>query len=170
MAIVNNDFHEILTGRHSVRRFDPSVKISRDEMKEMLVETITAPSACNLQAWKFVVVDTDEGREVTRNWNFDILDGCSIIAEESEFDDARDAFLTSLNVAEHCYLELLQKGWTPQKARSVLPLGIKSELISCGFEDSWENFFKRRDAPDAHPMAQEIAKPMHEEFLKLTKV
>lgn len=30
--------------------------------------------------------------------------------------------------------------------------------------------FKRRDAPDAHPMAQEIAKPMHEEFLKLTKV
>ena len=111
--------------------------------------------------------DTDEGREVTRNWNFDILDGCSIIAEEGEFDDARDAFLTSLNVAEHCYLELLQKGWSPQQARSVLPLGIKSELISCGFEDAWENFFKRRDAPDAHPMAQEIAKPMHEEFFKL---
>lgn len=112
--------------------------------------------------------DTDEGREVTRNWNFDILDGCSIIAEEGEFDDARDAFLTSLNVAEHCYLELLQKGWSPQQARSVLPLGIKSELISCGFEDAWENFFRRRDAPDAHPMAQEIAKPMHEEFFKLT--
>ena len=32
-------------------------------MKEMLEETITAPSACNLQAWKFVVVDTEEGRE-----------------------------------------------------------------------------------------------------------
>ena len=113
--------------------------------------------------------DTDEGREVTRNWNFDILDGCAIIAEEGEFDDARDAFLTSLNVAEHCYLELLQKGWTPQQARSVLPLGIKSELISCGFEDAWANFMRRRDAPDAHPMAQEIAKPMHEEFLKLTR-
>lgn len=113
--------------------------------------------------------DTDEGREVTRNWNFDILDGCAIIAEEGEFDDARDAFLTSLNVAEHCYLELLQKGWTPQQARSILPLGIKSELISCGFEDAWENFFKRRDAPDAHPMAQEIANPMHKEFFKLTR-
>ena len=110
--------------------------------------------------------DTDEGREVTRNWNFDILDGCAIIAEEGEFDDARDAFLTSLNVAEHCYLELLQKGWTPQQARSVLPLGIKSELISCGFEDAWKNFFYRRDAKDAHPMAQEIAKPMHKEFIE----
>ena len=114
--------------------------------------------------------DTDEGREVTRNWNFDILNGCSIIAEEGKFDDARDAFLTSLNVAEHCYLELLQKGWTPQQARSVLPLGIKSELISCGFEDAWTNFFKRRDANDAHPMAQEIAKPMHEKFNELIKV
>lgn len=29
--------------------------------------------------------------------------------------------------------------------------------------------FKRRDAPDAHPMAQEIANPMHKEFFKLTK-
>lgn len=110
--------------------------------------------------------DTDEGGEVTRNWNFDILDGCAIIAEEGEFDDARDAFLTSLNVAEHCYLELLQKGWTPQQARSVLPLGIKSELISCGFKEAWENFFYRRDAKDAHPMAREIAKPMHKEFIE----
>lgn len=114
--------------------------------------------------------DTDEGRGVTRNWNFDILDGCAIIAEEGEFDDARDAFLTSLNVAEHCYLELLQKGWTPQQARSVLPLGIKSELISCGFEDAWENFMRRRSPkygdPGAHPMAAEIANKLCEEFLK----
>ena len=78
-------------------------------------------------------------------------------------------FLTALNEAEDHYLSLLAKGWTPQQARSVLPLGIKSELISCGFEDAWENFFKRRDAPDAHPMAQEIANPMHKEFFKLTR-
>ena len=79
-------------------------------------------------------------------------------------------FIDSLLDAEDYYLTLLSQGWTPQQARSVLPLGIKSELISCGFEDAWENFFKRRDAPDAHPMAQEIAKPMHEEFFKLTRV
>ncbi len=76
-------------------------------------------------------------------------------------------FIDSLLEAEDYYMTLLGEGWTPQQARSVLPLGIKSELISCGFEDAWENFFKRRDAPDAHPMAQEIAKPMHEELDKL---
>lgn len=77
--------------------------------------------------------------------------------------------IDALQYAEYYYFFLLSKGWTPQQARSVLPLGIKSELISCGFEDAWENFFKRRDAPDAHPMAQEIANPMHKEFFKLTK-
>lgn len=78
-------------------------------------------------------------------------------------------YIDFLQHAEWGYFRMLKNGWTPQQARSVLPLGIKSELISCGFEDAWENFFKRRDAPDAHPMAQEIANPMHKEFFKLTR-
>ena len=117
------------------------------------------------------------GREVTfikpcwldiplGDYGISSLPGDNILGLEEE---AR-VFIDSLLDAEDYYMTLLSQGWTPQQARSVLPLGIKSELISCGFEDVWENFFKRRDAPDAHPMAQEIAKPMHEEFLKLTKV
>lgn len=78
-------------------------------------------------------------------------------------------FIANLNNVERDYLDLIKLGWTPQQARSVLPLSIKSELISCGFKDSWENFFYRRDAPDAHPMAQEIAKPMHQKFIELTE-
>lgn len=78
-------------------------------------------------------------------------------------------YIDYLKEAENGYFRMLKNGWTPQQARSILPLGIKSELISCGFKDAWENFFKRRDAPDAHPMAQEIANPMHKEFFKLTR-
>lgn len=79
-------------------------------------------------------------------------------------------FIANLNNVERDYLDLIKLGWTPQQARSILPLGIKSELISCGFEDAWNNFFYRRDAPDAHPMAQEIANPMHQKFIELTKI
>lgn len=79
---------------------------------------------------------------------------------------ATRVFIDSLLDAEDYYLTLLGEGWTPQQARSVLPLGVKSELISCGFEDAWENFFYRRCATDAHPMAREIAIPMQEEFKK----
>lgn len=75
--------------------------------------------------------------------------------------------MVSLREAEFNYLKLLSKGCKPQEAREVLPLCVKSELISCGFTNAWDNFFYRRDAKDAHPMAQEIAKPLHEEFIKL---
>lgn len=83
---------------------------------------------------------------------------------------AESGLIDALQYAEYYYFFLLSEGWTPQQARSVLPLGIKSELISCGFKDAWENFFKRRDASDAHPMAQEIAKPMHQKFIELTEM
>ncbi len=59
----NNNFRDVLLNRHSVRHFDKTVKIPREELREMIKETITAPSACNLQAWQFIVVDTDEGKK-----------------------------------------------------------------------------------------------------------
>ena len=68
--------------------------------------------------------------------------------------------------AEKTYLTMTREYLTPQQAREVLPLSVKSELISCGFKEAWENFFYRRDAKDAHPMAREIAKPMHKEFIE----
>ena len=97
--------------------------------------------------------------------------GSDEIGKYYNTEENEGVFLNGLVQSELTYLHLINNiKWTPQQARSVLPLGIKSELISCGFENAWENFFYRRDAPDAHPMAQEIAKPRHEEFLKLTKI
>ena len=79
-------------------------------------------------------------------------------------------YIDFLQHAEWGYFRMLKNGWTPQQARSVLPLGIKSELISCGFEDAWTNFIRRRSPkygdPGAHPMAAEIADKLCEEFLK----
>ena len=69
--------------------------------------------------------------------------------------------------AETSYMNLLKMGWTPQQARDVLPLSVKSELISCGFGSAWVNFFYRRCAKDAHPMAREIAIPLQDKFKEM---
>ena len=153
--------HEFV--RHRVMSFAQESTRYCNYSKDKFGNELTFIKPCWLD-----MLDTDEGREVTRNWNFDILDGCSIIAEEGEFDDARDAFLTSLNVAEHCYLELLQKGWTPQQARAVLPNSLKTELVVTGFTSDWNHFFDLRargttGAP--HPQAKELAEPLMEEFI-----
>ena len=79
-------------------------------------------------------------------------------------------WIESMCKSEQDYMDLLNDGCTAQEARDVLPLGIKSELISCGFEDAWSNFFYRRCANDAHPMAREIAIPLQEKFKELNYV
>lgn len=84
-----------------------------------------------------------------------------------EEDEITKEFLYSVQDAENVYIKLLKKGCTPQQARDVLPISVKSELISCGFADAWENFFYRRCAKDAHPMAREIAIPLQEKFKEL---
>ena len=59
----NKDFNEIVLKRRSIKRYDPSVKISREEMKEILAEATRAPSSVNMQPWRFVVIETPEGKE-----------------------------------------------------------------------------------------------------------
>lgn len=77
---------------------------------------------------------------------------------------------TTMLDAEASYMNLIKMGCTAQEAREVLPLAIKSELISCGFEDAWKNFFYRRCAKDAHPMAREIATKVRDKFKELNYV
>ncbi len=59
---LNNDYKDIITSRHSVRVYDPTVTISREEMTEILEEATLAPSSVNLQPWRFLVIDSPEGK------------------------------------------------------------------------------------------------------------
>ena len=67
---------------------------------------------------------------------------------------------------EFCYMKLLEKGWTPQQARRVLPLDLKTEVIYTAFIDDWKHFFELRCANNAHPDMLEVAIPLRDEFIK----
>lgn len=60
-------------------------------------------------------------------------------------------------LSELNYKLLLGHGWKPQEAREVLPNSTKTELIMTGFESQWDEFFKLRCSPAAHPMMQDLA-------------
>lgn len=62
----NNDFKDIVFNRHSVREFDKNYKIDREEMLQILEEATKAPSSVNLQPWRFVIVESDEGKDKLR--------------------------------------------------------------------------------------------------------
>lgn len=62
----NNDFKDIVFNRHSVKEFDKNYKIDREEMLQILEEATKAPSSVNLQPWRFVIVESDEGKDKLR--------------------------------------------------------------------------------------------------------
>lgn len=58
----NNDYISIITGRRSIRKYDSSVKISKEEMTEILNEATLAPSSVNMQPWRFVIIESPEAK------------------------------------------------------------------------------------------------------------
>ena len=72
-------------------------------------------------------------------------------------------FYNCLDV-ESFYTYLIEEGWKPQEARSILPNSLKTELIMTGFDSDWQNFFKLRCAPNAHPQAKELADMLKDKF------
>lgn len=71
-------------------------------------------------------------------------------------------------VAEFSYLNLVRLGWTPEKARSILPADLNTEIVMTGTIDQWKGFLKLRDDSHAHPDAQFMAKIIKEKLFNET--
>jgi thymidylate synthase (FAD) len=84
------------------------------------------------------------------------------IDDPEKFQIWQNAMLT----AEHSYLALIEKGASPQEARSVLPNSLKTEIIITMNIREWRHFFRLRTSSAAHPQMQEIAGVMLEAFKK----
>lgn len=56
-------FQQVADERHAVKQYDTSVKISKQELTELITTATKAPSAWNLQHWKFVVIDDQAAKE-----------------------------------------------------------------------------------------------------------
>ncbi|AOM83986.1 nitroreductase family protein [Salisediminibacterium beveridgei] len=62
-TIADAGLFQTMEERHSVKAYDPSVKIPEEELKQMLEMSVTAPSSWNLQHWKFLVIDDEAQQE-----------------------------------------------------------------------------------------------------------
>ncbi|GMK37033.1 nitroreductase [Paenibacillus sp. CCS19] len=49
------NFYDVIHDRRSVRKFDTSVYVPDEEIKELIGEAILAPNAHNLNTWRFMV-------------------------------------------------------------------------------------------------------------------
>lgn len=69
----------------------------------------------------------------------------------------------AMSYAEECYLRLIDLGWSPQQARSVLPNSLKTEIVTTANFREWEHIFQLRCASAAHPQMREMMIPLASE-------
>ncbi|MER0468901.1 nitroreductase family protein [Bacillus cabrialesii subsp. cabrialesii] len=108
-----NDFMEIMKGRRSIRNYDPTVKISKEEMTEILEEATTAPSSVNAQPWRFLVIDSPEGIEkLAPLASFNQTQVTTSSAVIAVFADMNNA-----DYLEEIYSKAVELGYMPQEVK-----------------------------------------------------
>lgn len=123
MPIVSNDFSDIVYNRRSIHKFDTSVKIPREEMLEILDKTVTAPSSVNMQPWRFVVVDSEEGKDKLKPFvSYNAIQNETSSAMVLIFAD-----LKSQERAEEIYGKAVTQGKMPEEVKekqlsSIVPM------------------------------------------------
>lgn len=139
---ITNPANEVMLKRASIRKYDTSVKISREEMKNILKDAMTAPSSLNLQPWRFVVVDTTEGKEKIKPYMmFNELQWKTSSAIIAVFGDMQCASYT-----EKIYSSAVEHNLLPQQKKDAMVEMIKtytssytqerlnySIMLDCGF-------------------------------------
>lgn len=66
--------------------------------------------------------------------------------------------------AEHSYKNMLESGYAPQIARSVLPLALASRCIFTSNLRNWRHFLNLRTTKESHPQMRQVTIPLLEEF------
>ncbi|MCD8875403.1 nitroreductase family protein [Mammaliicoccus sciuri] len=57
------NFDDVIFGRKSIKIFDENFKIPKNEMMEIIEKATKAPSSVNMQPWRFLVVESKEGKD-----------------------------------------------------------------------------------------------------------
>lgn len=79
----------------------------------------------------------------------------------------------AMQEAEKTYFKMLELGFSPQEARSVLPNSTKTEVVMTANLREWRHFFKLRAADAtgaAHPQMKEVTIPLLAELKEMIPV
>lgn len=88
--------------------------------------------------------------------------------EKVELEDGRKLSISEIFAEyEKFYRALRKAGWIPEDARQVLPIGIKSQIVTSANFREWRHIFKMRTSKFAH---WEIRKVMGDLLIKVQKI
>ncbi|WP_290788247.1 nitroreductase family protein [Exiguobacterium sp. UBA7533] len=125
------DFMEIVKGRRSIRNYDTNVKISKEEMTQILEEATLAPSSVNMQPWRFLVIDSEEGKATLAP----LAKFNQVQVETSSAVIAVFGDMNAVDQLENIYDTAVAKGLMPQEVRDRQVPAIQGMYSSISAND-----------------------------------
>ena len=125
------DFMEIVKGRRSIRNYDTNVKISKEEMTQILEEATLAPSSVNMQPWRFLVIDSEEGKATLAP----LAKFNQVQVETSSAVIAVFGDMNAVDQLENIYDTAVAKGLMPQEVRDRQVPAIQGMYSSISVND-----------------------------------
>ncbi|WP_175638419.1 nitroreductase family protein [Metabacillus schmidteae] len=119
-------FLQIVEDRRAIRTYDENVKISQEEMSEILSAATKAPSSVNLQPWRFVVIKSPEAKaKLAPLAKFNQQQVKTSSAVIAVFAD-----MNNLDYLEEIYGKAVEHGLMPQEVKDQQVPSIRNLLSS----------------------------------------
>ena len=101
-------------------------------------------------------------QESTRycNYSKDKFNNEITVIEHGYTGQQREIWEEACRAAENHYFALLKNGATPEQARDVLPLCLKTEIVCTWNLREWHEVLRLRTAKDAHPAIRALMIPV----------
>jgi nitroreductase len=110
-----NALFHTMEERHSVKQYKSDVKIPKDELEELLRIATTAPSAWNLQHWRFLVIEDQKKKEELLPIAYNqqqIVEASHVIAVLGDLEANKEA--------DSVYQEAVEKGLMSSEVKDTL--------------------------------------------------
>jgi len=106
------------------------------------------------QSTRYVIPNREEGISVILPVWF------GINTKDEEFE----TWTKSMIVSENSYFKLLKDGQTPEQARGVLPIDLKTEIVVTANLREWWHILKLRTSKEAHPQIRSLMLDLEKKF------
>lgn len=97
---------DILKSRYSTKEFDPTKKLSNEELDKITDLLQLAPSSTNIQPWHFIIITSDEGKQRLESSTQGIF---KFNGEKLRDSSAVIIFCTLAELTDEYLMELLEK-------------------------------------------------------------
>ena len=136
-----------LLNRRSIRKYDPTVKISRKELTQILEKAMRAPSSMNMQSYRFFIVESKEAKEKLRP----VLYGNHLQLDTSSQMICIFTDLKKFELAEKIFNKAVDAGLMPEEVREKQLRNISNMVDNLS-----ENSIEKTGWLDAGLMAMQL--------------